>query len=151
MLRGFDVNEGPKGDEPTIIKVAGRASLDADVTVYVNANVSGGAVDRQERAAEEFRRLESAGVLRDASVVTWQEADALARHREFRDAVGEASLAPFFEELADGNALDVPAVCVAIREEGELTGLYPRVRDGAEQTVEDCLRALASGDRVRNV
>lgn len=105
MLRGFDVNEGPKGDEPTIIKVAGRTSLDADGTVYVNANVSGDDVDRQERVAEEFRRLESAGVIREASVVTWQETDALARYEEFRDAAGEASLAPFFEELAGGNAL----------------------------------------------
>jgi hypothetical protein len=39
---------------------------------------------------------------------------------------------------------------VAVRDD-ELTGVYPRSKDGSEQRVEDCLRALASGDRVRNV
>ena len=150
MLRGLDINEGAAGDT-TIIKVADRASPNADVTVYVDVNATGEPARRQKRVAEEFRRLESAGVVWSASVLSWQDVDAGALYDKFRDAVGEESLAPFFEELAGGNALDVPKVCVAVRDGDELTGVYPRTKDGAEQGVEDCLRALASGDRVRNV
>jgi len=44
-----------------------------------------------------------------------------------------------------------PPVSVALREAGELTGLYPRWNDGTHESIEDCLNALASGDLVENV
>lgn len=150
MLRGLDVRGGAD-DEQTIIKVADREPIDAEVTVFVDANASGAAAERQEEVAVELERLEAAGVIDAPSVVTWQDADVGARFEEFRDAVGEASLEPFFEELAEGNALDVPHVCIALREDESLTGLYPRTKDGDDQTVEDCLRALRTGDDPENV
>lgn len=69
ILRGLDIDEGATG-ETTIIEVADRTAPDADVTVYVDARTSGGAAERAERVAEEFRGLESVGVVRSASVVT---------------------------------------------------------------------------------
>ncbi|QLD88885.1 hypothetical protein HWV07_07515 [Natronomonas salina] len=150
MLRGIDAR-GAADDEPTIIRVADRDPVDAEVTVFLDANASGAAADRQDDVTAEFERLEAAGVIDAPSVVTWQDADVGARFNEFRDAVGGGSLDPFFEELADGNALDVPHVCIALRSDGSLTGLYPRTADGDEQTVEDCLRALRTGDHAENV
>lgn len=150
MFRGLDAR-GATDDEPTIIRVADRDPVDAEVTVFLDANASGVAADRQDDVTAELDRLEAAGVIDDPSVVTWQDADVGARFDEFRDAVGGDSLEPFFEELADGNALDVPHVCVALRTNGSLTGLYPRTTEGDDQTVEDCLRALRTGDDAENV
>lgn len=151
MLRGLDSRGTAAAEDSTIIKVADRAPLDAEMTVYVDGNASDDAAERQANVAAEFERLEAAGVLQTVSIVAWQDVDAGVCYEEFREAVGVADLAPFFEELADGNAIDVPHVCVAIRDDDELTGLYPRLNRGTEQTVEDCFRALASGDRVENV
>ena len=151
MLRGLDVRGGAADDEQTIIKVADREPIDAEVTAFVDANATGAAAERQAEVTAELERLEAAGVLDAASVVAWQDADVGARFEEFRDAVGDASLEPFFEELADGNALDVPHVCVALRQGDSLTGLYPRREDGDDRTVDDCLRALRTGDGAENV
>lgn len=152
MLRGLDTRVGPDtDDEPSIIKVAGRANLEGDATIYVDDAASGSDKKRQEKILEEFDRLQAAGVLEATTVVTWQDADAMARYEEFADTAGETSLEPFFETLAEGNALDVPAVCVAIYDDETLTGLYPTTANGVEQHVEDCLRALSSGDCVENV
>ena len=151
MLRGLDVRGAAADGGRTIIRVAGRQPIDAEVTVYVDANASGAAAERQETVVEELERLEAAGVVDAPSVVTWQDADVGARFEEFRDAVGDAPLEPFFEELADGEALDVPHVCVTLREEGSLAGLYPRTKGGDDRTVEDCLRALRTGDGAENV
>lgn len=152
MLRGLDV-PGVNGDEdvPTIIKVAGRTELEADVTVYLRESVSSAERERQEVVREEIERLENAGVLESVSFASWNDVRAGDRFEEFVEAVGADAVEPFFEEKAGGNAVEVPAVCIAIRQDGELTGLYPRRKDGTEQTVGDCVRALCSGDRVENV
>lgn len=150
MLRGLDVR-GKASDDQSIIKVADREDFDGEVTVYVNESVSGDARTRQRRVIDEFDRLQAAGVLDDVTVVSWQDADVVSYYEEFADAVGEAKLAPFFERQEDGNAFELPDVCFAVREDGELTGLYPRTRNGTENTVQDGLRALCSGDRVENV
>ncbi len=153
MLRGLDVPgvAGGDGDEPTMIKVAGRTELDAEVTVYLREGASSAERERQRVVTEELDRLEAAGVLQDVAVESWSDVPARERHAEFVDAVGADALDPYFEPTTDGGAVEVPAVCIAIREAGDLTGLYPRRSDGTEQTVGDCVRALCSGDRVRNV
>lgn len=149
MLRGLDLSGGSGGAE-TIIRVAGRDAIDGRVTAFVDASAPD-ADARLDRLEDEFDRLEKSGVVADAAVTTWQDADATARYEEFVDAVGASALEPHFESKADGNALAVPRVCVAIRDEDdELTGLYPRA-DGDEATVEDGLRALRTGEGVENV
>ena len=125
--------------------------VDVEVTVLVDANASGAAAERQEEVTAHIEQLEAAGVLEATSIVAWQDADVGARYDEFRGAVGDASLDLFFEELADVDALDVPHVCVTLREDDSLTGLYPRTKDGDDQTVEDCLRVLRTGDGAENV
>jgi len=152
MLRGLDVPGGiGDGDVPTLIKVAGRTELDAEVTVYLRDAVASAERERQTAVVEEMDRLAAAGVLDHAAVESWRDVPAGDRYAEFVEAVGAAALDPYFEPTADGDALEVPAACIAIREDGDLTGLYPRQSDGTDQTVLDCVRALCAGDRVRNV
>lgn len=155
MLRGLDV-PGVTGtgddDVPTMIKVAGRTELDADVTVYLRDRVESAERERQEVVLEEMDRLQDAGVLDSVVVESWSEVPAGDRYREFVDAVGADALDPFFAPKAeDGGAVEVPAVCIAIREDGDLSGLYPIATERTDQTVGDCVRALCAGDRVRNV
>lgn len=150
MLRGLDLRSGRGGAE-TIIRVAGRDPIKGRVTAYVDASATD-AADRRTRLQAEFDRLEKAGVVAEATVTTWQDTDVLARYDEFADAVGGAALEPHFESLAGGNAIDVPSVCIEVRDgDDTLTGLYPRSDDGDEATVEDGLRALRTGDGVENV
>ena len=151
MLRGLDYREAGGDDVPMMIKVAGRTELDAAVTVYRREAASSTERERQRIVAEEMGRLEDAGVLESVTVADWSDVRVGDRYDEFVEAVGTEALEPFFEEKADGSAVEVPAVCIAIHDEEGLTGLYPRRNGGTEQTVGDCIRALAAGDRVENV
>lgn len=150
MLRGLDVPTGGTAEEPTIVKVAGRARLEAALTVYVDNSATGDAADRQLDIIQTIDRLESAGVLTETAIVAWQDCDVKSVFEELETATGE-SLAPHFVSMAEGDAVDVPEVSIAIRRDGELTGLYPRRKDGSDQSVEDCIRALCNGDRVENL
>lgn len=149
MLRGLDVPTGGTAEEPTIVKVAGRTRLEAGLTVYVDDGATGGEADRQVEILQAIDRLESAGVLTDTEIVAWEDCDAGAVYDEFAAAT-EDSLEPHYEER-DDDSIDVPSVCIVIRCDGELTGLYPRRKNGTEQTVGDCIRALCNGDRVENL
>lgn len=149
MLRGLDYRGGGRGAE-TIVRVAGRDTTGGRVTAYVDA--ADAADDDEERLATASDHLEAAGVVDEATVRTWQDADVVARYEEYVDAVGADALEPHFESLAGGNALDVPAVCLEVRDaDGTLTGLYPQSEEGAAATVEDGLRALRTGEGVENV
>lgn len=150
MLRGLDVPTGGTAEEPTIVKVAGRARLEADVTVYVDDTATDDVADRQLEVIQAIDRLESAGVLTGTAIVSWQDCDVNSVFAAFEAAAGD-SLSPHVGSTDGGDATDVPPVCVAIRRDGELTGLYPRRKNGTDQTVEDCIRALCSGDRVENL
>jgi len=152
MLRGLDVpGVTGDGDVPTMIKVAGRSELDAELTVYLRDEAASAERERQAVALEEIERLQAAGVLDAVAVEHWRDVPVGDRYAEFADAVGDAALAPYFGPPADGVAGEVPAVCIAVREDGDLVGLYPRRANGTDQTVGDCVRALCAGDRVRNV
>lgn len=163
MLRGLDVGRG-NGDEPMVIKMAGRELLEASVTLYVRNPIPDAASGRVASVLDGFKRLDDAGVIEnlritecDESVaVPGEDADAAAvAYDEFVEAVGWESLEPFFKTQpgADGadRVVTFPPLCVAIRDADELTGLYPRWNDGTHESIEDCLNALATGDCVENV
>ncbi|WP_178918258.1 HTH domain-containing protein [Natronomonas gomsonensis] len=162
MLRGLDMG-GKSGGEPTIIRVADREPLSAELTLYVHETVPDAASDRVSSALDGFELLEQAGVVTDRRVETvsrqptGNEADGSAPaavYDEFVEAVDWESLDPFFKTRPGSDGADrvtFPPLCVAIRDAGELTGLYPRWNDGTHESIEDCLNALAAGDRVENV
>jgi len=164
MLRGLDT-WGESDDEPMIIKAAGREAFDGDVTVYVAESLSSESHERFRAVREGFDRLEAAEVVDGVSIVTWPtevdaptdgpENEVVAIYDEFVESVGTDALEPFFEaETGDDDherTVTMPDICITVRDEGELTGLYPK-RNGSEtQSVEDWLAALAMGDRAENV
>lgn len=151
MLLGLDVPTGGTAAEPTMVKVAGRAPLEADLTVYLDGTATGSDADRQDDVLHAIDRLTEAGILTDPAIRDWRDCDVDARLAEFRGAVADGAFEPFVEERPDGTGVEMPDVFVAIRRDGELTGLYPRRKGGTDQTVEDCVRALCSGDRVENL
>lgn len=164
MLRGLD-SEGEDTD-PVVVKVADRTPLSGTVTAYLRTGVTSVVRDRQARVRETVEQVEAAGIVEDVDVVGWPErvrappetdvgADALQLYDEFIDAVEAEPLVPFFEaRQGAGEAdrvVDLPAICVAYRVDGDLAGLYPRWRDGEHHSIEDCMRALCTGDRLENV
>jgi hypothetical protein len=164
MLRGLDAQG--TSEDPIVVKVADREPIEGTVTAYLRTGVASVVRDRQARVRETVERLDEAGVVGDVGVVGWPErarvpadtdteAEAVALYDAFVGAVGVEALSPFFEERpAAGGAdrvLDLPAICVVYRVDGTLSGLYPCWREGDHHSIEDCLRALCSGDRVENV
>jgi len=103
---------------------------------------------RRERVAEELSTLVAAGTLAEYDVVTWDKripADG-SGDPELRDTYlafeawaerRDVSLAPFFEtrecyswETGErGTWVVLPALCLSVYEDGELTAVYPH-RDG---------------------
>lgn len=160
MLRGLDARGTSADYEPTIVKVADRAAVPGSVTIYVDEACSPPTRRRLRKVGERLAFFADAGVCPTPTAVPWSTdltvpasgADRVtaARYEEFRAAVGEAGLGPFFERTEDGR-LSTPDLCLAFRREGRLSGLYPRISDGHVQTVDECLTALAAGNDVENV
>ncbi|MFQ3318667.1 MAG: hypothetical protein ACI80F_000723, partial [Natronomonas sp.] len=141
-------------------------AVDGSVAVYLRTGVSSAVRNRQVRVRETVDRLVEAGVLEDAEVVGWPErarepadtdteAAAVALYDEFVDAAGVRALEPFFEARpatgADDRIVDLPAICIAHREDGVLSALYPYWSDGDHHSIEDCMQALCNGDPIGNV
>ena len=164
MLRGLDRVTGADGGDPVMVKVDGRSALNGELTVYLRESPPSYVHDRQNAVLEVLGALESAGIVRDVPVVRWPEqvrddagaeTPALDTYGAFRDSVGRESLEPFFEEKPaagpDGRVVVLPVICVALRDDGELTGLYPRWENGTHHSIEDCLNALTAGEPIVNV
>lgn len=165
----------------TALDTEGASGLDADdsavtVTVHLRAAPSTPGGSRQEAVVSRLRDLAAAGAIPDIGIERWSaqvsvpvadddsDAGALELFEEFEsvaDAAG-ARLDPFFEtKEAVGGLLSAgptaskivafPVVCITIRREEALTGLYPCWKDGEHYSVEDCIDALADGVPVENL
>lgn len=51
----------------------------------------------------------------------------------------------------DGDDQTLPPIAALVREGGTIVGVYPLQHDGARHTVDDCLAALAAGERAANL
>lgn len=155
--------------------------LDADdsavsVTVHLRSAPATPAASRQEAVVTRLRELASAGAIPDVGIERWSaqvtmpvadadsDAGAVDLFEEFETVADEAGvrLAPFFEtkEAVGGllsagptasKILAFPVVCITIRREETLTGLYPCWKDGEHHSVEDCIDALADGGPAENL
>lgn len=160
MLRGLDA-WGSSDGEPTIIKAADRDGLDGNVTVYAADSLAPESHDRLRSVLDSLDRLEAAEVVDGVRLTRWPNeihaptdgpaAEALPCYDEFVESVGADALTPHFDERSGAGThertVELADICVAIRRDGELTGLYPN----ADASVEDCLTALAAGTPVENV
>jgi hypothetical protein len=146
------------------------------VTVHLRSAPSTPAVRRQEVVLDRLRELEEHDVVPDLTIERWSaqvsvpvqagdsDAGAVELFEEFEAAADEAGLRlePFFESreavgglLSSGPSasriLVFPVICLTIRRDGDLTGLYPCWNDGVHQSIEDVLGALADGDAAENL
>lgn len=159
----------------------GASETDADealtVTVHLRAAPSSAAGRRQQSVLSKLRELEAEGTIPGLTVERWspqvtvpmpeeagRDAGAVELFEEFETVAEESGirLEPFFETretvgglLSSGptnqQTLVFPVVCLTIRREGELTGLYPCWNDDEHQSVEDGLAALESGEGIENL
>jgi hypothetical protein len=157
-----------RSESPTLPTVTAEEPLEASVTLYLRAGAPTAARDRQTDARARVEALADAGVLPDPTVSEWPSravvpsdgpADAAVEtYDEFAAAVATrpgVHLDPFFEDRPGVGRSDrvvvLPVVCIAVRRDGELTGLYPCWNEGTHDAVEDGLAALESGEDVENL
>ena len=157
-----------RSESPTLPTVTAETPLAASVTIYLRVGAPTAARDRQVEARARIEALADAGVLPDLAVEEWPSkavvpadgpADAaVGTYDEFADAAATrpgVHLDPFFEDRPGvGRAERVvvlPVVCIAVRRDGDLTGLYPCWSDGTHQAVEDGLAALEAGEDAENL
>ena len=168
MFRGLDIDDSAATTPAApIVKIEERAPLDGELTVYLRSSAPDVARERQRAVLDLVDCLESAAVVDDVPVVRWPKrvrapansdpaaAAAVACYDEFVERVGVRALEPFFEERPATGRVDrvivFPVICIAVRDEGELTGLYPHWNDGVHHSIEDCLAALSAGEPVDNI
>jgi hypothetical protein len=125
---------------------------------------------RQEAVRDRVERLESRGVVDETTVNYWSTrvcvpgsasgpADRCPRVvGEVLDAAERhgVSVQPYFRERAashdaDECVLALPVICLLVRRDGELRGVYPVTRDGERETVTDGLDRLADGADATNL
>jgi hypothetical protein len=162
MLLGLDAPGSSEPDhEPPVVRVADREPLAGTITVYAERSLPAAERARLRETVATVELLEEAGLVETARLERWPplEADGArdaADHpyRECRETAGEdapVSSSPR-GRTADGNGrADLPAVCVAVRVDGDLVGLYPPRTDGDPPTARDPLVALSAGDPLANL
>ena len=154
-------------DEPyTTPKLGTDEPLDVEATAYFRTSAPAVARSRQETAKARLNALVDAGVLVDVTVGSWPNkasvpADGPAptpveRYEEFKTALGDdGHLDPFFEDRPGiGRASRVvvlPVITLALRRDGEVTGLYPCWKDGHHYSIEQGLNALEKGEPAENL
>ncbi|WP_336339123.1 HTH domain-containing protein [Haloarcula brevis] len=102
----------------------------------------------------ELRELACRGVLDDVETVEWEKRVPLqgsgdgperTLYNEFAEWANEAGvcLAPFFDTREKRQELVMPAVCLAVYEDGDLAQVAPFADAGRTESVEECLAKLA--------
>lgn len=137
---------------------------DVSATLYLRSSASPPAKRRQSATRDRFDALADASVLPDATVRGWDrraddfdvdETHALELYDEFADAVGtDGHLDPFFRETSSGfgdRSVVLPVLCLVVRRDDAVTGLYPCWYEGTHWSVEDGLRALETGSDAENL
>ncbi|WP_424017189.1 HTH domain-containing protein [Halorientalis pallida] len=167
------VNErgGEQGETDRTTESEPETAVEADctVTLHLRASAPAAATRRQRTVLDRLRSLASDGVVPDLRVERWSskvtvpsegdesEQGPVELYEEFETATerADARLEPFFETreavgglLSAGPPTDrvivFPVVCLTVRRDGDLTGLYPCWKDGDHHSVEDGLEALAT-------
>lgn len=163
----------------TALDTEGDIALDEEaitVTVHLRSAPSTPAANRQQSVVSRLEDLAASGVIPEIGIERWSakvtmpvadadsDAGALELFEEFETVADEAGvrLDPFFETRENvGGLLSAgppaskivafPVICITIRRDETLTGLYPCWNDGEHQSIEYCLDALADGDPVENL
>lgn len=141
-----------------------RVTLD----VCLRSAVAGVTEARQEEVLDRVQQLKRNGTVDDITVHYWGGRVAAPNDGTRNDsgtpdivtelydvaADSELSLQPFFRERTadrDRTVLFLPVVCLIVRRDGEVAGVYPSTSEGDHQTLEDGLAALADGEAWANL
>ncbi|SNZ17450.1 hypothetical protein SAMN06269185_3027 [Natronoarchaeum philippinense] len=140
-----------------------------ELDVYMRAFVPDAAQRRQEAMLERMRRLRDRGIIDDVSVSRWSSRaclsvelhhdrpDGTELYRELVDATDGTALSiqPFFRERKGPSrgrsVVHLPVVCVVVRRDDAIAGVYPCSAPEGTYSVTDCLDALEDGGDVENV
>lgn len=135
------------------------------VELFIRSNLPTPVQKRCEAVESILQQLESDGVVAEVETTFWAKhvpvdgghSPERARYNEFCEWAREAGvcLAPYFDtrecySFDTGERrteLVLPALCLAIYEDGELTQIAPHTKDGEPQTIENCLTALNESER----
>lgn len=139
-------------------------ATDRRATLYTRGALPRPAAARRAAVVEELADVTASGSLDAFEVVRWakrvpaeresgREGRLVAEFRAWAEAEG-ARLAPSFDtrrcysrqSARPRTELVLPVLCLAVREDGELTEVAPRAEDGAVVTVDDCLERLAGAN-----
>jgi len=145
------------------------ADRQLELDVYMRAFAPDAAQRRQEAMLERMRELRDRGMIEEVSVTRWSNQVSVSPEHDREPPVGveayreldqttdgtELSIEPFFRERSghreNRTVLSLPVLCVAIRRDGQITGVYPCSAPDGSYSVTDCLDALAAGEDVENV
>lgn len=141
-----------------------RVTLD----ICLRSAVAGVTEARQEEVLDRVEQLKRNGAIDDVTVHYWGGRVAAPYDGTRNDsgtpdivtelydvaADSDLSLQPFFREKTadrDRTVLFLPVVCLVVRHNGEVAGVYPSTFEGDHQTLEDGLAALADGEAWVNI
>jgi hypothetical protein len=161
--------------DTTEAETATTVGADCTVTLHLRSSAPAAATRRQRTVLDRLEALADDGVVPELHVERWgskvtvaadsdDEDSAVALYDEFEAAAerADARLEPFFETreavgglLSAGPPTDriivFPVVCLTVRRDGDLTGLFPCWQDGEHHSVEDGLDALTAGNDAENL
>lgn len=160
---GYFVDDDEPYNTPTLQT---DEPLPVEATAYFRASAPAVARTRQETARARLGALTDAGVLPDVEIGQWPNKASVPAdgptpppvelYEEFLGVLGDdGHLDPFFEDRPGvGRASRVvvlPVITLALRRDGELTGLYPCWKDGHHYSIEQGLDALENGEDAENL
>lgn len=131
--------------------------------LFVRTDLPTPSEKRRDAVETRLERLRRAGRIDEFETTVWAKRVPVAatdcaertRYEEFRDWATEAgaTLAPFFDtrlcyswETGEKRTeLVMPALCLAVYEDGDLVQVAPFARGGAPHSIEECLDDLETG------
>ena len=147
------------------VNESARVTLD----VCLRSAVAGITEARQEEVLDRVQQLRRTGAIDDVAVTYWGGRVAAPNDgtrndsgtpdvvTELYDVIedSDVSLKPFFREKTgdreNRTVLFLPVVCLVVRQNDEVVGVYPATRDEEHQTLQDGLAALSEGDAWANL
>ena len=138
------------------------------IEVYMRGFAPDAAQQTQESTLQRLYEFQESDVVDEVDVTRWSRKvcfrsggrggvpEEIAMYREFERALEDTDLTvdPFFRVRRDGagrTVMFLPVLCLALREDEELTGVFPCAGPDETYTVSDCLEALEAGRTVDEV
>lgn len=138
------------------------------IEVYIRAFVPEIARSQQEELLNRVTESHNAGHVDEVDVTHWssqvcvdwttggEQPVGATVYRELQQAVAgtDLSIEPFFRERSRGDSetvVSLPVICLVLRRDDDIAGIYPCKTPEESHSVVDCLDAIERGDPVSNL